>query len=1093
MRKRGLQWLLILACIWLAPNSTRAQVLAFPEAEGFGRFATGARTNLASATVYHVTNLNDSGPGSFRDAVSQSNRFVVFDVGGILKPTSPLTFASNLTIAGQTAPGGFAVYGNRAAFHGANNLISRHWAVRLGTSQGRADAASIVRGTNMMFDHMSITWGVDGTFDINPDPGQIIDNLTIQNSIIGQGLDVVGHSTGGLIQPGSGRKTSILKSLFIDNVTRNPKVRDENEFINNVVYGWESAGYIMGDTSGTSNANVEGNYFIEGPVDGSAPFNSGTPSFHIYPNDNWVDANRNGLLDGTLITSYPGADVVATRHPFPTTTSMSAQQAVEHVMKHAGNSIIRDAVDTRLMQEVASYGTLGGVIIRESDLFPGYGTNPSYLNPRARLTDADNDGIADNWESAHGLNPANGTDWKGLNANGYTRLEEYLNELGGYGNTVTSAGGEWTSAASWSGTVPNLADDALATGNLSMASGHAFARRLSITGSLSVTGGTVDIFDTANLGGSLNISGGVVTAGRTLVATPGRTEVIFVQSGATLQSATVASAGGSATLILNGGTFRSTGAPDIQVATIIGTAGGTIDTAGNSGQVSGPIFGSGSLIKKGAGSLTLSAVNSLSGPLHVQGGTVKLGPTASISAVPSIELDAVTMLDATAVPGGMVLGNAQVISGMGTINGNLTAASGSIVRPYGEVTGSVHTIGIQAEDLNLTSDWAIFDNAVHGTGNGGSYNGNGLFGGGIVLVNNQSLSAPVASGLISATVNIPQAGPWYLFARTAEPSLSVIPGDPATATGGNNSLWVSGNATTLQATTSNFEEVQTPDNAPDAAKWVKLSPTLPALNGVWGALNPGIDYNLSAGLKTFTIGGREVGTVLDGFVLTTSNLDTFQLDAALNGSSGFLLGNTLTVNGNYSQSSGATMAIEIGSEDSYNKLTVNGTATLGGMLDVALVDGFQPRAGDVFEILSASNGFTGTFNGGISWPALDGALQWDISYETATKRVLLEVSTPLSADFDGDGDVDESDLLQWQASYNVDNLADANGDGKSDGRDFLLWQRQFTGDLTSALSVSSQVPEPSTAVMLLAAVASGILLQRESRKPRPTWSVVSSQ
>jgi hypothetical protein len=276
-----------------------AQQLAFPEAEGFGRFATGARQNLASASVYHVTNLNDAGPGSFRDAVSQSNRFVVFDVGGIVNLQSVVTFAPNITIAGQTAPGGFAVYGNRVAFHGANNIISRYWAARLGTSQGREDAASIVRGQNMIYDHMSITWGVDGTFDINPDTGQVIDNITIQNTIIGQGLDVVGHSTGGLMQVGEGNRISIIKSLFADNVTRNPKMRGENEFINNVVYGYETAGYIMGDTVNmTSNANVIGNYFIEGPVDGSSPFASGTPQFRIHAADNWVDGNRNGVLDG---------------------------------------------------------------------------------------------------------------------------------------------------------------------------------------------------------------------------------------------------------------------------------------------------------------------------------------------------------------------------------------------------------------------------------------------------------------------------------------------------------------------------------------------------------------------------------------------------------------------------------------------------------------------------------------------------------------------------------------------------------------------------------------------------------------------------
>ena len=106
---------------------------------------------------------------------------------------------------------------------------------------------------------------------------------------------------------------------------------------------------------------------------------------------------------------------------------MTAQQAVTHVIENAGVSIIRDAVDTRLMQEVASYGTLGGVIVRESDLFPGYGSDPSYLNPRARFVDADDDGIADNWEADNGLSASNPSDWKGLSGAGYTWLEEYVN------------------------------------------------------------------------------------------------------------------------------------------------------------------------------------------------------------------------------------------------------------------------------------------------------------------------------------------------------------------------------------------------------------------------------------------------------------------------------------------------------------------------------------------------------------------------------------------------------------------------------------------------------------------------------------------
>ena len=598
-----------------------AQVLAFPGAEGFGRFATGARTTLASASVYHVTNLNDTGTGSFRDAVSQPNRFVIFDVGGILKPASVLTFASNITIAGQTAPGGFAVFGNRSAFHGANNLVSRHWAQRLGNSQGREDSGSIVRGTNMMFDHMSITWGVDGTFDINPDTGAVIDNLTIQNSIVGQGLDAVGHSTGGLMTLGEGHRFSIIKSLFAANVTRNPKVRGENEFINNVVYGYETAGYIMGDTSATSHANAIGNYFIEGPVDGSSPFASGTSSFHIYGADNWVDSNKNGVLDGSITNSYPGADVLTAPNAFPTTASMTAQQAVAYVLKNVGPSITRDTVDRYIVDGVASYGTAGGVILRDTTTYPGYGTDPIYLRPRARLTDTDADGIPDNWETAHGLSATVGTDWKALNTAGYTRLEEYLNELGSDGVTIPSTGGAWDNAATWNGVAPTIADSAVAAGTLTVATGNAFARNLTIAGGLAVSGGTLDVFDTAAVtSGAATLTGGTTSVGQLVLASPGTTATLALEAGATLQTGTVAAAaGGTASFAINGGTLRFTGAPNVTVATTLGTAGGTVDTGAFTGTYAGRITGSGALTKIGAGTLTLSGNNAYGGGTNVTG------------------------------------------------------------------------------------------------------------------------------------------------------------------------------------------------------------------------------------------------------------------------------------------------------------------------------------------------------------------------------------------------------------------------------------------------------------------------------------------
>ena len=121
--------IILSALVALVGASAQAQQLAFPGAQGWGRFATGGRTG----SVYHVTNLNDSGSGSLRDAVSQPNRIVVFDVSGVIKLNSRLVFSKNLTLAGQTAPGeGVVVYGDAVSFSGADNAIVRHMRFRMG-------------------------------------------------------------------------------------------------------------------------------------------------------------------------------------------------------------------------------------------------------------------------------------------------------------------------------------------------------------------------------------------------------------------------------------------------------------------------------------------------------------------------------------------------------------------------------------------------------------------------------------------------------------------------------------------------------------------------------------------------------------------------------------------------------------------------------------------------------------------------------------------------------------------------------------------------------------------------------------------------
>jgi autotransporter-associated beta strand protein len=1064
--------LLALIATLTLSTSAFAQVLAFPEAEGFGRFATGGRTNLASSTVYHVTNLNDSGAGSLRDALSQSNRFVVFDVGGIINLSSVVTVASNITIAGQTAPGGIQVYGNRVAFHGANNLISRHWAVRGSSSMGRNDAASLVRGQNMIWDHMSITWGVDGTFDINPDSGQIIDNITIQNTIIGQGLDSVGHSTGGLMTIGDGNRFSVIKSLFTDNVTRNPKARGENEFINNVVYGYETSGYIMGDTSAVSHANVEGNYFIEGPVDGSSPFASGTPTFHIYANDNWVDTNRNGVLDGSLNTNYPGANVVTTRHAFPTTASMTAQQTVPYIIENVGPNITRDAVDTRLAAEVASYGVFGGVIVRESDLFPNYGTSAGYLNPRARITDTDNDGIADNWETAKGLSPTNNADWKNLNGAGYTRLEEYMNELGSNGNTVASTGGGWANPATWPTGTPNLATTANVVGDLNVSTGPAFARRLTINGNLTVTDGTLDVFDTlSNTNGSITVNGGTLYAGRVMLGSNDNTASLTVNANTTLQSAIVGLNAGTGTMAINGGTFRATGAPDIRVPLTIGAAGATIDTTTFSGHIIGGIFGDGGLTKKGTGTLTMGGNKPYAGPTNIEGGTV-IVQGGNLVQSSAFTLASGTTLNVSSV-GGLTLTSGKSLISAGTVVGNVVANAGSVVVAQGSIQPPpFQVVAVQAEAMSLGSDWAIFDNAVHGTGatpTAGSYNGAGLNGGGIVMLSNAGAAAPAANGVAFTNVQIPATTTYYLYSRTVEPTFSPIPNDTATQPGGNNSFWVSNTAGSLQATTPVAEEVQTRDTPGNIPQWNLLSTGISPLTGVVSPANAGITYWLSAGSEIFSVYGRESGTIIDGFVLSDTNLTGAQLDQALSGT----LGGSekiMTVNGNFQQAAGSIFQVQVAGGSTLNKMLVTGSAQLAGDLSLSLAPGFTPTPASEFTILDAGT-MSGQFANapaGSRVPTADLAGSFLVNYDTAQAAVkLTSYAAAIPGDFNFDLSVDYDDLVEWHANY---------GETLT-GRDLLIWQRNFGTTAQTATNVA--IPEPTSLALLLFAATIGMFPRRK--------------
>ena len=181
-----------------AQEPARAGTLAFPGAEGAGRYALGGRTGA----VWRVTNLDDSGPGSLRAAVeAEGARTVVFDIGGTIRLQSPLTIRrGRITIAGQTAPGGGVTLRDQPLIVAGDDVVIRHLRSRLGDVSGvEADAISITRGRRIILDHLSASWSVDETLSVGsrydpPESG--VYDVTVQWSLIAESLNASGHAKG---------------------------------------------------------------------------------------------------------------------------------------------------------------------------------------------------------------------------------------------------------------------------------------------------------------------------------------------------------------------------------------------------------------------------------------------------------------------------------------------------------------------------------------------------------------------------------------------------------------------------------------------------------------------------------------------------------------------------------------------------------------------------------------------------------------------------------------------------------------------------------------------------------------------------------
>jgi hypothetical protein len=333
--------------------------LAFPTAEGFGARATGGR----GGEVYHVTNLDDSGPGSFREAVGKGPRIVVFDVGGYVELKSIVSVGSDITILGQSAPGeGIGTKDYEVSFSKSHNVIVRYIRFRMGLTpkQEKKYAVGLTEGSNMIFDHVSIQFGRWDCIGMSKS-----NDVTFQNCIIGPGI---GPQRFGCLCESD--NVTFSHNLWISNQSRNPKAKGVVQYVNNVVYNWGVCGYVGGHSGGDHAATIQNNYFIKGPNSNEHFVGEFKPTDHIHQSGNFIDRSPDGRLNGRLATpedfgtgpNSPTLDATTTILPPVPVKLDTADAAYKKVVAKAGCSLHRDAVDTRLIADLTSLGQQGSTI-----------------------------------------------------------------------------------------------------------------------------------------------------------------------------------------------------------------------------------------------------------------------------------------------------------------------------------------------------------------------------------------------------------------------------------------------------------------------------------------------------------------------------------------------------------------------------------------------------------------------------------------------------------------------------------------------------------------------------------------------------------
>ncbi|MDD3387733.1 MAG: pectate lyase [Prevotella sp.] len=471
-------------------GAMQAQTIAFPGAEGFGRFTTGGR----GGKVLHVTTLDDgTSTGTFRWACNQSGaRTIVFDVSGTIHLTSALKLGrGDVTIAGQTAPGDGICVADFPFQISANNVIIRFMRFRLGNKMvafHEGDGLGGMDKENIILDHCSVSWSIDECLAMYGSK-----NITIQWCLASQSLRNAGHSKGphgyGAIWGGSG--ASYHHNLLVHHDSRAPRLgprpgtqTDERmDMRNNVIYNWAGNGCYGGEGM---NVNIVNNYYKPGPAtlqrssyiqkriaaigirtssytlhDTATP-NEWDKMWHVWgkyyvdgnvntknadvTKDNWTYGIYNQIDNSTVDNTFTATtrDTMRILAPinFAPVTTHTAEVAYERVLDYAGASLHRDWVDTLMVYDtrlgIASYtgkdsGDLPGIIDSQDDNRPA--NAPADWNPWPVLVsttppvDTDKDGMPDSWEDANGLNPSDAADGAKITASGYTNLEIYMNSL----------------------------------------------------------------------------------------------------------------------------------------------------------------------------------------------------------------------------------------------------------------------------------------------------------------------------------------------------------------------------------------------------------------------------------------------------------------------------------------------------------------------------------------------------------------------------------------------------------------------------------------------------------------------------------------